>query len=80
MSNLNYSEIKDLFDFLPRDYSRQIRDKFPNISSSRISQIRKVVENQSYNPSSETIDVLSYMVEIAKENKVKIENLNNNVG
>ena len=75
---INLKELKEMYSYLPRDYASLVLKKFPGVSSSRVSQIRKICEKESYNPDSRTIQILSYMKDLAVEQKKLIDNLNKN--
>lgn len=77
MSAINLKELGELFQYLPRDYSKIVREKFPDISSGWVTQIKDITKKESYSPSFKTIKVLTFMKELAIENKKLIDQLNN---
>ena len=75
MDKINYEKLRKEFTSLPKDYAKLVQQKYPNISSSRINNIKSLpysIDEDTYKPGSKTINVFIELLEIAKQHKTNI--------
>ncbi len=76
MEQINYEKLRKAFDSLPKDYAKLVQEKYPNISSSRIHNIRALaysVNEDTYKPGSKTINVFIELLKISADYKKNIK-------
>tara|TARA_R100000995_G_scaffold70727_1_gene39315 strand:+ start:2291 stop:2554 length:264 start_codon:yes stop_codon:yes gene_type:complete len=76
MEQINYEKLRKAFDNLPKDYAKLVQEKIPNVSSSRIHNIRALaynVDEKTYKPGSKTINVFIELLRISEEYKKNMD-------
>jgi|TARA_R100000084_G_C4544202_1_gene97034 DNA-binding response OmpR family regulator len=76
MEKINYKKLRKAFNNLPKDYAKLVREKIPDVSNSRIHNIRALVysvDEETYSPGSKTINVFIELLRISEEYKKNID-------